>query len=66
MWREFVKMYITTDDILLTETLTHKPVHILCPLFYFGHSFERGIFQIIAGFIYHVLIPECQLPYRIL
>ena len=66
MRRSFVKMYITADDILLTETFTHEPVHILCPKLYFRHPFELGIFRIITCPIHYLLIPERQLAHLVL
>src|SRR5574344_2507109 len=34
----FVKMYIETNDILLTIFVTYETVHIPCPMLYFWHS----------------------------
>ena len=63
MWGRFIKMYITPDNILLTESFTHEPVHILCPFFYFRLSLKRSIGGIVTGTIHDRLLPKCKLTH---
>ena len=59
----FIKMYITPDNILLTESFTHEPVHILCPFFYFRLSLKRSIGGIVTGTIHNSLVSKSKLPH---
>ena len=59
----FIKMYITPDNILLTESFTHESVHILCPFFYFRLSLKRSIGGIVTGTIHNSLVSKSKLPH---
>ena len=59
----FIKMYITPDNVLLTESFTHEPVHILCPFFYFRLSLKRSIGGIVTGTIHNSLVSKSKLPH---
>ena len=59
----FIKMYITPDNILLTEPFTHEPVHIHCPFFYFRLSLKRSIGGIVTGTIHNSLVSKSKLTH---
>ena len=59
----FIKMYIAPDNVLLTESFTHEPVHILCPFFYFRSSLKRSIGGIVTGTIHNSLLSKSKLPH---
>ena len=58
MWICFVQMYHKCSNVFLSKSITHKPIHILSPVFYFWHSSDGRI--VCTTFQIHLLISKSQ------